>query len=113
MARKKNNQIEGEGENSSMEFSLTTEHIQGIMALVMNTERLQLDKEALKEDTKGLADKIGCKPGQVGEMVGMVVKERAKGGVVEAKEKALDLAKQILESDQMSQHLPQGTESNE
>jgi hypothetical protein len=112
MARKKKDQNKGEGDGS-MNFELTGEHIQAIMALVGNTERLQLDKEALKDDTKGLADAIGCKPGEVSEMVNMVVKERAKGGVVEAREKALDFAKQILESDEMVKHLPQGPEQSE
>lgn len=95
------NHIEGEGSSSgSMDFKVTKEHRKAIMAIVINTERMQLDKEALADDVKGLAANMGVKPGDVKEMVGILIQERSKGGVIEARERKLDLARQIIEGEE-------------
>lgn len=91
-----------EGENAgggSMDFTLTKEHRKAIMAIVINTERHKLDKEALTEDAKGLAAQMGCKPGDVNELVNIMIQERSKGGVIEARERKLDLARQLIEGE--------------
>lgn len=93
--------IEGENQGGgSMDFTLTKEHRQAIMAIVINTERMKLDKEALTEDSKGLAAKMGCKPADVNELVNIMIQERSKGGVIEARERKLELARQLIEGEQ-------------
>jgi hypothetical protein len=96
------NQSDSQG-GGGLDFTLTKEHRQAIMSAVYHTEKLKLEKEALTEDVKAIAAKIGCKPGDVSGMVSMIIQERAKGGVIQAKERALDLAKQILDSDDIGQ----------
>lgn len=82
-----------------LDFQLTKEHRQAIMAVVQNTERMKLDKEAITEDVKAIAAKIGCKPAEVNAMVTVIIQEREKGGVIQARERSLELARQILDGD--------------
>lgn len=89
-------ELEGSG-GSSMQ--LTPEHRKAIMVLVYHEERLALDKEALAEDVKGVAGELGVKPAEVKKMVSTIVQERAKGGVIESRERELEFARQILDSD--------------
>lgn len=90
---------EGAGGGGGLEFKLTKEHRRAIMAVVHNTERMKLDKEAITDDVKAIAARIGCKPGDVNGMVGIIIQEREKGGVIEARERSLELARQILDDE--------------
>lgn len=90
---------EGQGSGGSLDFTLTKEHRQAIMAVVHNNERLKLDKEAITEDVKAIAARIGCKPADVNGMVSIIIQEREKGGVIQARERSLDLARQILDGE--------------
>ena len=103
MARKRpsdQQELAGDAKNaseSSAGFRITPEHRKAIDAVVLNSERLKMDKEALSEDIKGVAAKIGCKPADVNQMVAIVIQERNKGGAIEARERSLDLARQVLD----------------
>lgn len=95
MGRKKNEELEG-SEDSSMEIVLTKEHIDMVQSLVYSQRKIKMDQEAYSEDIKAVAQKMNLKPGEVKEMVTWVIQEEEKGGVLSAKEKKLDFARQIL-----------------
>ena len=99
MARKgkrdSSQELEGTGE-TSMDIVLTPEHMKMIQSLVYSMEKIRLDNEALAEDVKAVAQKMNVKPGEVKEMISWIIQEQKKGGVLTAKEKKLDLARQVL-----------------
>lgn len=78
---------------------LTDEHKQAIRALVANKLRLKDDQDAIKDDTKAIADKLGLKTSQVGEIVSMVMAEEAEGGKIQDKSLVIELAEQVLDRD--------------
>lgn len=78
---------------------LTEEHKKMIMALVQNKSQLKLDQEAIRDDTKAIADRLGIKPGDVNKIVSLVAREQEKGGVIRGEENLLDLATQVLGTD--------------
>lgn len=110
--KKNNGEVPGSGDegSGSMNFNLTPEHRQAIMAIVYNTEKTKLDKEAIKDDVAALAAKIGCKPTDVNGMVSVIIQEREKPGVIEAREKSLELARQVLDGQDVSRKPSDGEE---
>ena len=76
--------------------TLTEEHKKMIMALVGNKNQLKADQEAIRDDTKGIADKLGIKTGEVNRIVSLVIQEQEKGGAIKDVENILDLANQVL-----------------
>ena len=88
MARKtkETDELQGSGE-TSMDIVLTSEHIKMIEGLVYHNKKMKMEQEAYSEDIKAVAQKMNLKPGEVKE---------EKGGVLTAKEKKLDFARQVL-----------------
>ena len=98
MPRKKKDEsgveeISGTGNTS---FQLTKEHVGMLQSLVYHHQKMKLEQEAYADDIKAVAAKLGIKPGEVKEMVGWLIQEQEKGGVLEAKEQKLDLVRQVL-----------------
>lgn len=78
---------------------LTDEQKKAIMGIVANIQRMEMEKEAQKEDLEAVAQKLGVKAGVVSELANLVLKEQTKGGVVRGKKSMLELAEQILDSE--------------
>ncbi len=102
MARKsKNNGVPSDGEssvdNSKPPIELTKEHAAILQSLVFHDSKLRLQKKTLDDDFKAAADTIGIKPAEVKEMVGWIIQEQEKGGVLTAKENKLDMVRKVLE----------------
>lgn len=86
----------GKSSGSEPIRTLTDEHKKMIMALVQNKSQLKLDQEAIRDDTKAIADRLGIKPGDVNRIVSLVSREQEKGGVIRGEENLLELATQVL-----------------
>lgn len=100
MARQKKNlgpddEVPGSGETST-DIVLTPEHMKMIQGLVYHNQKMKLEQEAYADDIKGVAQKMNIKPGEVKEMVSWIIQEQEKGGVLTAKEKKLEFARQVL-----------------
>ncbi len=76
--------------------TLTDEHKKMILGLVQNKNQLKLDQEAIRDDTKAIADRLGIKPGDVNRIVSLVMREQEKGGIIRGEENLLGLATQVL-----------------
>lgn len=97
MARNKKTTDEVPGSNeTSMDIILTKEHIDMIQNLVYHNKKMKMEQEAYSEDIKAVAQKMNLKPGEVKEMITWIIQEEEKGGVLTAKEKKLDFARQVL-----------------
>ena len=57
---------------------------------------IQSMQAQLKEDLKALADYLAIKPAQVGRIISLVERERAKGDVLAAERDLLDAAESLL-----------------
>lgn len=79
--------------------TLTPEHKKMIMALVLNKNQIKNDSEAVKDDTKAIAEKLGLKTADINRIVSLIVKEQEKGGAIEGETNILDLTNQVLGSD--------------
>lgn len=86
-------ELEGTGNTG---FELTKEHVGMLQSLVYHNQKMKLEQEAYNEDVKAVAGKINIKPGEVKEMVRWIIQEQEKGGVIEANEQKLELARQVL-----------------
>ena len=82
---------------SLADITLTKEHVKMIQSLILNMRRLKLDQEALTEDVKGVAAKLNVKPGEIKEMANWIIQEEEKGGVIDAKERKLDIIRQVID----------------
>ena len=92
-----NKEFQNKNENEShAEIILTSEHMKMVQSLVYHVLRIKLEQEALSEDVKAVAQKMDLKPGEVKEMVTWIIQEQEKGGVLSAKEKKLEFARQVL-----------------
>jgi len=97
MARKKAEKTEAEIPDTAP-VEVTKEHIKMILSLIHSMNRIKLDQEALAEDIKAVAEKMNLKPGAVKEMAGWIQKEQEKGGVLDEKERKIELVRQVLSS---------------
>jgi hypothetical protein len=87
----------GDGQDSIISgLTLSPDGIRTVRALVDETIRAKLLKEGLADAIKGAAAKLGVKPGEVSEMINIVIKEQEKGGVIEEKERRLEFARSVL-----------------
>lgn len=91
----------GKGKGGSAEpvRNLTDEHKKMILALVGNKNQLKMDQEAIRDDTKAIAEKLGLKTGEVNRIVSLIIQEQEKGGAIKDQENILDLAGQVLGGD--------------
>lgn len=79
-------------------ISISPENVSSVRALIANMVKIKADQEALNDDIKAVADRMGVKPAAVKEMANIILKEQEKGGVLSSKEKSLDFARQVLEA---------------
>lgn len=93
--QKATDELEGTGD-AGTEIVLTEEHMKMVQSLMYHMEKIKMEQEALSEDIKGVAQKMNIKPGEVKEMVTWIMQEQSKGGVLTAKEKKLEFARQVL-----------------
>ena len=89
----------GKGSSSEPVRTLTEEHKKMILALVGNKNQIKMDQEAIRDDTKAIADKLGLKTGEVNRIVSLVIQEQEKGGAIKDVETVIDLANQVLGQD--------------
>lgn len=75
---------------------ITAAHIKMIESLIINMNRIKLDQEALADDVKAVAAQMNMKPAGVKEIAGWIMKEQEKGGVLDEKEKKIDLVRKVL-----------------
>lgn len=83
--------------SSLSEVTLTTEHVKMLQGIILNMRKLKMDQEALTEDVKAVATKMNVKPGEVKEMANWIIQEEEKGGVIDAKEKKIDMIRRVFE----------------
>ena len=76
--------------------TLTDEHKKMILALIANKNQLKMDSEAIRDDTKAIADKLGLKTADINRVVTLVSQEQEKGGALNKLENVIDLANQVL-----------------
>jgi len=65
-------------------------------AILNQKEELKEAQETLKESVKKLADELGVKPAVVTRILGLVEKERAKGGVLTGEREVVETAGEIV-----------------
>jgi Mn-dependent DtxR family transcriptional regulator len=65
-------------------------------AILNQKEELKEAQETLKESVKKLADELGVKPAVVTRILGLVEKERAKGGVLADERDMVETAGEIV-----------------
>ena len=64
-------------------------------AILNQKEKLKEAQAILKESVKKLADELGVKPAVVTRILGLVEKERAKGGVIADERDVIEAAGEI------------------
>lgn len=75
---------------------LSKEHKDALFAIVQNKRRMKLDQEAIKEDTKAVAEKLGIPVGKVNKIIGLIIKEQDEGGAIQEEQDVLDLVGQVV-----------------
>lgn len=68
-----------------------------ISAIIASKTKISLDTEALQDDLKALAIDLNLKPAAATRLVNLVMKEQAKGSVIEEEQRLLDLAEQVFD----------------
>jgi len=61
-------------------------------AILNQKEELKEAQETLKDSVKQLADELGMKPADITKILGLVEKERAKGGIIADERDILETA---------------------
>lgn len=75
---------------------LNKEHIMAFKAIVDSKKRIALDTEAVRDDIKGLAEKLGWKPKKVNSVLSIMIKEEQEGGAIKETEEINGFVRQIL-----------------
>ena len=92
-------QIAGqEGSKSAVDVLrvLSEAHRKSILAIIENKKTMKSDQEALRDDIKAVADLLGIKPGDINEVVSLIIKEQEKGGALMGRNHITSLAEQVL-----------------
>lgn len=87
---------EGSGGAAEVLRVLSDEHKKAIMAIVQNKQRMKFDQEAIRDDAKAVAERLGLKPGDINEVVSLIIKEQEKGGALKGRNHITSLAEQVL-----------------
>ena len=95
--KKKKDATDQNAPTSLSDITLTKEHVKMIQGVILSMRQIKMDQEALSEDIKGVAAKLNVKPGEIKEMANWIMQEEEKGGVIDAKEKKLDLIRQVFD----------------
>lgn len=77
-------------------MKLTQNQKNTIRAIIDAKTRVSLDLEAIKDDTAALAISLSMKPSEVNKIIGIIIRDMNKGGVIEQESKLLELAGQIV-----------------
>jgi hypothetical protein len=64
--------------------------------IINRREGIKSMNEQLKEDIKITAERMGVKPGQLGKIISLVERERAKGEVLEGEREIIEAADSIV-----------------
>ncbi len=73
----------------------TPEIKQAIRDVLNRKAAILRETEQIKEDVKAIALAMGSKPAAVNKIIGLIEKERSKGGVIEAERDILDFADEV------------------
>lgn len=76
--------------------SLTKDHIIAFKAIAASKTRIALDQEAVSDDIKALAERLGWKTKKVSSVLATMKKEEQQGGIIKESEEVLDFTRQIL-----------------
>lgn len=97
MKKNDKNQTNKEATVALDELVLTKEHVKIIQSITLSMRRIKMDQEALAEDIKAAATKLNIKVGDVKEMANLIIQEEDKGGVIDSKERKLDMIRQLFD----------------
>ena len=86
-----------EQQDEMMGVQVTVEHKKVLKSILDSMEKIKMDQEALKEDKKALADKMGVKPAIINKITSLMKKEQEEGGVLRQERNTLDLIEQALD----------------
>lgn len=76
---------------------LTPRQKSAISAIIASKTRIALEQEAQKEDISALAIELNLKPAACSKLISLIMREQAKGAVIEEEQKLLDLAEQVFD----------------
>jgi len=76
--------------------SINPQQMNKIRAIIENRIRINLDKEALKEDIAEVAMELNMKSSRLNRLIGIIMREQAKGGIIDEETQLLDMAEEIL-----------------
>lgn len=79
--------------------TLTRDHIMTFKSIASSKTRLKLEQEAISDDVKGLAKKLGWSNAKVGSVISMMMKEQEKGGVIKETNEITETVGQILDQE--------------
>lgn len=65
---------------------------EGINNILNQRVKLKAMQDSLKEDVSAIAERFDMKPAQLNKIIGLVEREREKGGVLEAERDLLEMA---------------------
>lgn len=65
---------------------------EGINNILNQRVKLKAMQDSLKEDVSAIAERFDMKPAQLNKVIGLVEKEREKGGVLKAEQGLLEMA---------------------
>ena len=79
-----------------MQVKITLELTKAIEDLIFQQKRIASDKEALKEATTAVAEKLGIKAGELSGRINMIIKEEEKGGAIKSKTQEIDFVEEYF-----------------
>lgn len=68
----------------------------GINDILNQRQKIKTLQEGIKESVAALAERFDLKPAQLNKVIGLVEKEREKGGVLAAERGILDTAEDVV-----------------
>ncbi|MBU6459967.1 MAG: hypothetical protein KGQ58_03690 [Proteobacteria bacterium] len=82
--------------NEKTYLNLSTQQMDKIKAIIENRIRISLDQEAIKEDISSVALELNMKSSKLNRLIHIIMKEQAKGGIINEETQLLDMAEAIL-----------------
>ena len=76
--------------------TLNREHINAFKAIAENKKKMKFDQEAISDDVKVLAEKLGWPTKRIGSVVSMLMKEEEQGGALQESSEIVESVEQIL-----------------
>ena len=78
--------------------SINRQQMDKIRAIIENRIRISLDQEALKEDVAAVAMELNMKSSKLNRLISLIMREQAKGGIIDEETELIDMAEEILNS---------------